>query len=232
VTVVAAGQPPALTALDPGRFLHAGQGIELTRPNPASGCGTLVSTIVAVLDKGSDAIVTFETILRCAEDGAEPTGRTRTRVFVRGGGGFGGPRGETTLITRPKRSPDKRVAYASRPEQALLYRLSGDRHRLHSDPPFARERGFEGPILHGLCTYGYACRALIEGAADGNPTRLLAMDARFSRPAYPGQTLTTEIWIDAPDRVSFCTLSDAGETVLDGGTARLTWEACGVHSNT
>ncbi len=180
------------------------------------------SKVVEVLDKGLGAIITYEATLRCHDDGAEPTGRTRTSIFVRGGGGFGGSRGATVATHRPARAPDVRITYASRPEQALLYRLSGDRHRLHSDPSFARERGFERPILHGLCTYGYACRALVEGVAGGNPTRLLAMDARFAKPVYPGETLTTEIWIDTPDQVWFRTLDSAGEAVLDGGSARIT----------
>jgi acyl dehydratase len=229
LTVLAVGQPPALAELDVGRFLHAGQGIELTRPLPPSGHGTVESKVVEVLDKGSGAIVTYDAVLRRPGVGAEAIGRTRTRIFIRGGGGFGGPRNSaksrprgTTEASqsRPQR-PDFSIAYATRPEQALIYRLSGDRHRLHSDPSFARERGFERPILHGLCTFGYACRALVEGAAGGDPRRLLAMEARFAKPVYPGETLTTEIWIEAPGQVWFHTSNEASETVLDGGSARI-----------
>jgi len=222
LTVLAAGLPPAMATLDIGRFLHIGQSIELTRPIPASGHGSMESKVVEVLDKGSGAIVSYEGILHADDGGAEPIGRIRSSIFVRGGGGFGGPRGSSTAATVPSRPPDQRVEYASRPEQALIYRLSGDRHRLHSDPRFAHECGFERPILHGLCTYGYACRALIEGAAAGNPTHLHAMDARFAKPVYPGQTLTTEIWVGANDKCFFRTLNETGEAVLDGGTARIT----------
>lgn len=222
LTVLAAGLPPAMATLDMGRFLHIGQGIELTGSIPAGGHGSVESKVVEVLDKGSGAIVSYEGILRLDAAGDEPIGRLHSSIFVRGGGGFGGPRGSSSRAAAPSRPPDERVEYASRPEQALIYRLSGDRHRLHSDPPFARELGFARPIMHGLCTYGYACRALIQGAAQGNPARLRALHARFAKPVYPGQTLTTEIWVEANHECFFRTLNESGEAVLDGGTARIT----------
>lgn len=221
LTILTVGQkrPPALDTLDVGRFLHAEQRIELLRPLPPAGRGLVETVIESVLDKGAGAIVTNVATLRLEDDPA-PIGRSRSSIFVRGAGGFGGPRGTATPFAYPDRTPDARIAGRTRPEQALLYRLSGDRHRLHSDPPFAQERGFTGPIVHGLCTYGFACRALVEGAAGGDPLRLKAMEGRFSKPAYPGDTLTTEIWIDGA-AVTFRTLDGAGATVFDRGTATI-----------
>ncbi|PXA85488.1 enoyl-CoA hydratase [Nostoc sp. 3335mG] len=223
LTILTVGQkkPAAMAGLDVGRFLHAEQRIELFRPLPPAGCGVVETVIDQVVDKGagSGAIITNVATLRLEGD-PEPIGRSRSSIFVRGAGGFGGQRGTAEPFAYPDRSPDIRIAYQTRAEQALLYRLSGDRHRLHSDPPFAQERGFSRPIMHGLCTYGIACRALVEGAAGGDPLRLKAMAGRFSRPAYPGDTLTTEIWIDG-EVATFRTIDGAGETVFDRGTATI-----------
>lgn len=223
LTILTVGQkkPAAMAGLDVGRFLHAEQRIELFRPLPAAGRAIVETMLETVVDKGpgSGAIITNVATLRLEDDPA-PIGQSRSSIFVRGAGGFGGPRGTASPFAHPDRAPDVRVAYQTRPEQALLYRLSGDRHRLHSDPPFAQERGFDRAIMHGLCTYGFACRALIEGAAAGDPARLKAMEGRFSSPAYPGDTLTTEIWLDGP-RVTFRTLDGAGRTVFDRGTATI-----------
>jgi acyl dehydratase len=112
------------------------------------------------------------------------------------------------------------VTYETRPEQALIYRLSGDNHRLHSDPAFARERGFERPILHGLSTYGFACRAIVHGAAGGDAHRLRAMSGRFCKPVYPGDTLVTEIWFLTDGHLCFRTLDGSGDAVIDGGQAK------------
>jgi acyl dehydratase len=221
LTILTVGQkkPPAMAGLDVGRFLHAEQRIELLHPLPASGRGIVETRIESVLDKGSGAIVTNVATLRGEKNGI-PIGRSRSSIFVRGAGGFGGPRGTAAPYALPDRAPDVRISYETRPEQALLYRLSGDRHRLHSDPPFAQERGFARPIMHGLCTYGFTCRALIEGAAGRDPLRLRTMEGRFSQPAYPGDTLTVEMWIE-DKTVLFRTIDGNGGTIFDRGTATL-----------
>ena len=220
LTILTVGQrPPAMEGLDVGRFLHAEQRIELLRPLPPSGSGFVDTRIDAVQDKGAGAILTNVATLRGPDEDPAPIGSVRSSIFVRGAGGFGGPRGTPATHAFPYRAPDRRIEHVTRPEQPLLYRLSGDRHRLHSDPPFAEERGFERPIMHGLCTYGFACRALIEGAADGDPLRLRAMDGRFSKPVYPGDTLTTEIWLGDDGELVFRTLNGAGEPVIDRGAA-------------
>jgi acyl dehydratase len=109
------------------------------------------------------------------------------------------------------------VTYATRPDQALLYRLSGDRNPLHSDPVFAKRAGFDRPILHGLCTYGFTGRALLHAVCGSDATRFQSMAGRFSRPTYPGDTLTISMWADG-DGVRFRTANQRGETVLDAGS--------------
>lgn len=213
-------RPPAFDALDSSRFLHASQRIEWSRPLAPEGKALLRSTVVEVADKGRDAIVTNAAIIQDAIDGAL-IAQSRSAIFVRGGGGFGGPRGSGQDWRRPARPADIRVEQVTRPEQALLYRLSGDRHPLHSDPVFARQCGFDRPILHGLCTYGMACRALVATVADGDPAQLRMMDARFRKPVWPGSRLVTEIWHEEHGPLLFRTLDDHGDVVLDRGQALL-----------
>jgi acyl dehydratase len=216
-------RPPAMAELDIGRLLHAGQEVELFEPLPSQGAGFLRNRVEAIDDKGagSGAIIRNAAMLFADAACTQPLARSSSSIFVRGAGGFGGPRSPSAPHVLPQRAPDFRVACETRPEQALLYRLSGDRNRLHSDPVFAREYGFAVPILHGLCTYGIACRALVDALAAGDAERLAAMSARFSQPVLPGQTLTTEIWHEADGGAMFRTINPAGETVLERGTARL-----------
>lgn len=220
LTILAAKYlPPALAMLDAGQFLHGEQSVELVCPLPAAGRGFVCSTIESILDKGAGAIVVILTTL-CRDDPARTLiGRSRMSIFVRGAGGFGGQRGTAEPFALPERAPDIRITHQTRPEQALLYRLSGDRNRLHGDPGFAKARGFDGPILHGLCTYGFACRALIEATCAGNAVQLLAMDGRFRTPVYPGDTLTTEIWREASGVVLFQTLDGNGNVAIERGRA-------------
>lgn len=222
LTILTQGnRPSVMQTLDVGRFLHAEQEIELMQPLAPAGQGWLRNEIVEVLDKGAHAIIT--TLATVSEDkaGVNVIGRGRMSTFVRGGGGFGGPRGTSRPRWVPDREPDSRVVYDTRPEQALIYRLSGDHHRLHSDPAFARERGFRRPILHGLSTYGFACRAIVSAAAGGDAHRLRAMSGRFSKPVYPGDTLVTEIWHMEEGDLRFRTLDSGGDAVIDGGQATI-----------
>ena len=179
----------------------------------------MTSTVTEVLDKGSGALVRTEAEAVDSETGA-PLASTVRSLFLGGEGGFGGARGAQAPTPVPGRAPDHEVTYRTGVAQALLYRLTGDRNPLHSDPAFAARGGFDRPILHGMCTYGYTARALVATVCEGEPGRLTAMNARFTRPVVPGRALTVSVWRDG-DVVFFRTAVD-GEVVLDRGTAELT----------
>ncbi|HMZ15910.1 MAG TPA: MaoC family dehydratase, partial [Mycobacterium sp.] len=159
----------------------------------------------------------------------ELVAETLATAVIRGEGGFGGQPGQRPEAPEfPDREPDARIAAPTREDQALLYRLSGDRNPLHSDPWFAREMaGFPTPILHGLCTYGFAGRALLAELAGNDSAKLTAMAARFSSPVFPGETLTTSIWRTEPGKAVYRTEAsgpDGSNTrvVLDDGVAEYT----------
>ena len=118
----------------------------------------------------------------------------RRSIFARGEGGFGGDRGLSTAATAPDRAPDLELDIPVLPQQALLYRLCGDRNPLHSDPEFAAAAGFPRPILHGLCTYGMTCKALVDAVLDADAAAVGSYGARFTGVAYPGETLQAAVW--------------------------------------
>lgn len=202
--------------IDWTKLLHAEQGIVLHREIPIEGTIEAASEIVGVYDKGKGALVVMESTAILQADG-KPLFTTRTGVYLRGEGGFGGDRGPAGGGNAPPdRTPDHVVTYHTRPDQALLYRLSGDRNPLHSDPSFAALAGFEKPILHGLCTYGFTGRALLHSLCGGDPARFKSMQARFSSPVYPGEALTVEMWVDDGGAV-FHTKGSDGRVVLQAG---------------
>jgi acyl dehydratase len=163
------------------------------------------------------ALVDLETTGRDPETG-EVMFRNVASLLVLGEGGFGGPHGPLLGGVRPPaREPDHVIHEVTRPEQALIYRLSGDHSRIHSDPAVARLASFERPILHGLCSFGYAGRALLRTACDGDPARFRTMTARFAKPGYPGDRLTTRIWVDG-EHACFETRSQRGETLVERGS--------------
>ena len=179
------------------------------------------ATVTGIYDKGSGALVVTENAAVDAATG-EPLVTSRSSAFIRGEGGFGGERGTDAPWERPDREPDHRVVQPTRPEQALIYRLSGDRNPLHVDPKFAARGGFSQPILHGLCTYGVTGRALLQVLCDGDPARFGSMSGRFSRPVWPGESLTVSIWRqDGSDTALFQTTKDDGTVVIDRGRMRV-----------
>lgn len=204
--------------VDRSRLVHAFQEIALPHTIPVAGSGTIVTTATGVYDKGSGALVTMESML--ANDSGTVLAQTRSGVFIRGAGGFGGDRGPSTEWSPPDRAPDAVVHQRTLPWQALLYRLSGDRNPLHSDPAFALRGGFDRPILHGLCTYGFAGRAILHTAAGSDPSRIRSMSARFSAPVMPGQMLKTTLW-RGHGEIVFETTAD-GVPVLTHGRAEVT----------
>jgi acyl dehydratase len=202
---------------DPAMVVHAEQYFELHRPLPVQGTIHSVSTVTGIYDKGSGALVVTENVAADATTG-ETLVTSRNGVFIRGEGGFGGPRGDGPSWERPDREPDYQVVQETRPEQALIYRLSGDRNPLHVDPKFAARGGFSQPILHGLCTYGVTGRALLQVLCDGNPARFRSMYGRFSRPVLPGEPLTISMWRQQGSNAAlFTTTRPDGTVVIDRG---------------
>ena len=193
--LIAGAGRPSLGDFDPARLVHAGQAFTLHRPLPLTGTSRSVSRVTGIYDKGSGALLVTES---SAVDAAtrEPLVTTRGSVFIRGEGGFGGSRGPGQDFELPSRPPDEQVTYRTRPDQALLYRLTGDRNPLHSDPKFAARGGFGRPILHGMCTYGYTGRALLHAVCGSVPARFISMEGRFTRPVVPGSELTISIWCE------------------------------------
>ncbi|TQS30374.1 MaoC/PaaZ C-terminal domain-containing protein [Microbispora sp. KK1-11] len=219
---VLAAQAPTgrrLGDFDPAMLVHAEQAFELHRELPAAGRVSTTSTVTGIYDKGSGALVTTEARAADAESG-ELLITSRSSVFIRGEGGFGGERGPRDEWAEPGRPPDHTVTYETRQDQALLYRLSGDRNPLHSDPAFAARAGFPRPILHGLCTYGITGRALLHAVAGSDPARFAAMSGRFSKPVFPGETLTVSVWTnDGGATALFRTAKEDGTVVIDRGRA-------------
>ncbi len=202
-------------SFNPAMLVHGEQGIKLHGEIPPEGEIESVGRISAIWDKGKGAVVEMVSESKLVSTG-EPLLETRMSAFIRGEGGFGGDRGPTVEFEVPSREPDHRVTYHTREDQALTYRLSGDRNPLHSDPAFAKMGGFDKPILHGLCTYGFTGRALLHTLCGSDPARFKSMDGRFSKPVYPGDDLTISMWLDGND-CTFQTKNQNGEIVLDQG---------------
>jgi acyl dehydratase len=225
------GRPMAdLGDIDMTKLVHGEQAIILHGEIPVSGTVRITTTVAGMYDKGSAGLVVLESESVDATTGA-PAFTTRTGLFIREAGGFGGPRGpegdeDSELAGRPvpSREADEMVSYATRSDQALLYRLSGDRNPLHSDPAFAKRAGFDRPILHGLCTYGFTGRGLLHMVCGSDPARFGSMRARFSRPTLPGDTLSISVWDvgqESAGAYRFRTETQRGEVVIDGGLLRL-----------
>lgn len=205
----------AAGSFNPTLMVHGEQGIELLSEIPAEGEIESVGECTAIFDKGSAAVLEFTSESKNVATG-EVLLRTRTSLFCRGEGGWGGDRGPSEKILFPNRTPDRQVSYTTREDQALTYRLSGDRNPLHSDPSFSAMGGFEKPILHGLCTYGFTGRGLLNELCDGEAGRFKSMNARFSKPVIPGDTLTVSMWVDGREAL-FRTTNQAGDVVIDQG---------------
>jgi acyl dehydratase len=201
---------------NPAMLVHGEQAVRLHKEIPVKGTLRSTTKITGIYDKGKGAVVVMESSAVDAADG-QPLFTNSMSAFIRGEGGWGGDRGPSgPKNVPPDRRPDEVVTYQTRPDQALLYRLSGDRNPLHSDPKFAEMGGFPKPILHGLCTYGFTGRALLHTLCGGDPAKFTSMDGRFSSPVFPGEALTVNMWIDGSSAI-FQTTGDDGRVVLDAG---------------
>jgi acyl dehydratase len=201
-------------SFDPAMLVHGQQSVTLHRPIPVEGTATLQSEVVAMYDKGKAAVVVTATE---ATLGGEPLFTASGSLFIRGEGGWGGDRGPSGPRNEaPDRAPDHSVSYQTSPDQALVYRLSGDRNPLHSDPAFAALGGFDRPILHGLCTYGFTGRALLHTLCGSDPARFHHIEGRFTSPVLPGEALTVDMWQVGDGEAVFVTRA-GDRPVIDQG---------------
>lgn len=206
---------------NPALLVHGQQAVTLHRPIPVEGTVTLEAEITAMWDKGKAAVV--ETTTRAVMDGA-PLYDLVSSAFIRGEGGWGGERGPSGPRNEPPdRAPDHEVTYQTSRDQAFVYRLSGDRNPLHTDPAFAAMGGFDTPILHGLCTYGFTGRALVHTLCGSDPARFGHIEGRFASPVFPGEALTVRMWSAGDGESVFTTSAGSGDTervVIDQGLLR------------
>ncbi|WP_372782121.1 MaoC/PaaZ C-terminal domain-containing protein [Phenylobacterium sp.] len=198
--------------------VHGEQKVELHKPLPTSGTFTAEGRTIGAYDKGKDkgAVIINETTW--TDEKGEKVATLTGSTFARGDGGFGGPsEGQPEPHEIPSRKADLSVDIATREDQALLYRLNGDRNPLHSDPESARRSGFPRPILHGLCTYGVTCRAVLQAITGYDPDQILSHQARFSAPVFPGDTITVDLWKDG-SVISFeARVKERNATVIKNG---------------
>ncbi len=179
-------------SFNPALLLHGEQDIEIHQELPVEAEIRASSRIADIFDKGKAALLILEGKARDAE--GKPLYTNRMSLFLRGEGGFGGPSGPKAGNEAPSRKPDGVVERATLPQQALLYRLNGDKNPLHADPEFAKAGGFDRPILHGLCSYGIACKAVVDAALGGDPSLVSRYQARFAGVAFPGETYRISYW--------------------------------------
>ena len=202
-------------------MVHGSQEVVLHQPVPTEGSIVTTHRLAGMWDKGKAGVVDVESNAVDAQSGA-PMFTLRTSLFIRGEGGWGGDRGPSAVNPIPDRAPDHEVQDRVQPNQALIYRLSGDRNPLHSDPAFARKAGFEQPILHGLCTYGITGRALLGALCDNDPDRFGGMAGRFASPTLPGDELVVRIW-ELDHGAAFQTARADGTVVFDAGRFTFSW---------
>ncbi|WP_329619170.1 MaoC/PaaZ C-terminal domain-containing protein [Streptomyces sp. NBC_01255] len=178
--------------IDLAAVLHGGQEITAHRPLPAAARGTAVTRVTDVYDKGRAAVIVQESTL-LGEDGA-PLLTQRNQIFVHGEGGFGGDRGPSDRLPAPDRAPDLLLEIPTLRQQALLYRLTGDWNPLHADPATARRAGYDRPVLHGLCTFGMAVKAVTDRLLDAEASAVAGCRTRFAGVFHPGETLRLRVW--------------------------------------
>lgn len=206
-------------SFNPAMLVHGEQAITLHREIPVEGELEGQGKIVGIYDKGKGAVIVTESHTKLVDTG-EPLFSSRSSVFIAGEGGFGGDRGPSgPTNVPPERAPDHEVTYATRPDQALTYRLNGDRNPLHSDKQFSDIGGFPKPILHGLCTYGFTGRALLHSLCDSDPGRFRHMEGRFASPVLPGEELTVRMWRTGDGEAVFTT-SVGDRVVISAGLCR------------
>lgn len=204
----------------PMKVVHGEQFLRVFRALPMSATVTSTITISDIYDKGSGLLMVID-IMSCLQDGAK-LATARHSLFFRGLGGFGGERGPSSHWILPDREPDFVVEESTDAAQALLYRLAGDDNPLHADPELVASGGYEKPILHGLCTMGFASRAILKRCGDNDPNRFKSVNVRFSSHVFPGDTLVTEMWRESDEVIHFqAKVKERAGPVLSHGIMQL-----------
>ena len=203
--------------------VHGEQKLSFSNPLPVSGDFISNAKVIGCYDKGAGkgAIIDVETTINLKKDNTEICKLVST-TFARGDGGFGGPESPKSEIFKIEGDPDFVHEIKTKPNQALIFRLSGDYNPLHSDPNFAKTAGFEKPILHGMCTYGIACRSVVESVCEGDAKRLKKFDCRFSSPVYPGETIVTEMWKNGSKVYYQSKVKERDKIVIKNGVSEIT----------
>jgi 3-hydroxyacyl-CoA dehydrogenase/3a,7a,12a-trihydroxy-5b-cholest-24-enoyl-CoA hydratase len=203
------------------RLLHGEQYTEVKRPLPPRAKLTHKTEVKSIWDKGKNAVLIYET--RSFDESGEELMINQLTAVIRGAGGWGGERGPSEPENvAPERKPDAVVRQTISANQALLYRLSGDWNPLHVDPSFAKAFGFAKPILHGLCTFGYAARHVINTFSGGDPRLFKAIKVRFAESVMPGETLVTEMWKESDTRILFrCSVAEREKVVISNAAIEL-----------
>ncbi|MRG90405.1 peroxisomal multifunctional enzyme type 2 [Polyangium spumosum] len=203
------------------RLLHGEQYLELSRPLPPKAKLTHKAKVKEIWDKGKNALIVTE--IRSVDESGEELIRNESTALIRGAGGWGGDRGPSADVNvPPERAPDATIEQKIPENQALLYRLSGDWNPLHADPSFATAFGFSKPILHGLCTFGYAARHVIHAFAGGDARKFKSIKVRFADSVFPGETVVTEMWKESDERVVFrCKVKERDKVVISNAAIGL-----------
>ncbi|KAK3817365.1 MAG: HotDog domain-containing protein [Benniella sp.] len=228
---------PGIPPFDPNRLVHGDQSLEVLRPLPLEGTFELHTTVTGVYDKGKGMVIERTTVMVDPKDPSKPYSSMKGSAFVRGYGGWGGPKGPKQDSYEPPKDkqPDAVHEDKTNDDLAILYRLSGDYNPLHIDPKIAPRVGFKKPILHGLCTYGHAAHAAVKTFGHSNPNALKSITGRFTAPVYPGDTLATKMWkvpADAKDqeKIIFQVVAKERDQVVINGGCVVLWTNKGPQS--
>ena len=219
IDVLLTGSLPGLI-FNPMMLLHGEQYLEINKPLTTSGVVTCHPKVSNVYDKGSGALVITD--VPCYDENGQQIAFNQSSMFIRGIGGFGGERGPSgEMNVPPDRPPDAVMSERTSERQALLYRLSGDTNPLHADPMMAALGNFEKPILHGLCSFGFAARAVLKHFCGNDPARFKSIKVRFVKHVFPGEMLVTEMWREGNQVIFRCKVGERDAVVLSNAAVEI-----------